>query len=123
MTALPRHLKPALETTLSDDGRYDARKIAQFLGLSLRDFAALLGSSASVLSRNGDSERLQPGLRPIVVVLDLIGSTNATPEAIRTWLRSPIPGLGYRVPLEMIQEGETEELIDTLTRVVDGSPG
>ena len=83
MTAFPPYLKPALETTLSHGGRYDARKIAQFLGLSLRDFAALLGSSASVLSRNGDSERLQSGLRPIVVILDLISSTDATPEAIR----------------------------------------
>lgn len=123
MTALPRHLKPALETMLSSRGRYDARKVAEYMGLSLRDVARLLQRDVSVLSRNGDTERLQAGLRPIVIVLDLISSTDAPPHAIRTWLRSPIPGLGYRVPLEMIREGQTEELIDTLTRVVEGTPG
>lgn len=123
MTALPRHLKPALEEALSSGGRYDARKIAHFMDLSLRDFSQLVHRDVSTLSRNGDGDGLQAGLRPIVIVLDLIGSTDAPPQAVRTWLRSPIPGLGYRVPLEMIREGQTDELIDILVGVVEGLPG
>lgn len=123
MTALPRHLTPALEDALSENGRYNARKIAAFMDVSLRELADITHRDVSVLSRNPDGDGIQANLRPLVTILDLISKTGGSAGAVRKWLRSPIPGLGYRVPLQMIKEGDTEEIIDTLTNVLEGIPG
>lgn len=56
-------------------------------------------------------------------MLDLSGSTGSPPEAIRTWFPSPISALGDRVPLDMLREGQNEELIETLSHVLEGMPG
>ncbi|SMB81161.1 antitoxin Xre/MbcA/ParS toxin-binding domain-containing protein [Deinococcus hopiensis] len=58
-----------------------------------------------------------------MIVLDLSGSTGSPPEAIRTWFPSPISALGDRVPLDMLREGQNEELIETLSHVLEGMPG
>ncbi|SMB81164.1 hypothetical protein SAMN00790413_04486 [Deinococcus hopiensis KR-140] len=49
---LPHELTPPLQRALSNEGRYDARKIADSLGLSLRELARLMRRNVGVLIHN-----------------------------------------------------------------------
>jgi len=101
-------------------GRYDAQKVAQSLGLSLRELAELLGRNVSTLSRNPEGLDLQEGLAPLITVLDLLHRTGASDDGVRAWLRSPIPGLGYSMPLELMRSGNTGRVREALERAVNG---
>ena len=41
-------------------------------------------------------------------------------DAVRLWLRSPDPDLGYRKPLDVIAAGEYQRLIDLLLGLAEG---
>ncbi|WP_420621876.1 antitoxin Xre/MbcA/ParS toxin-binding domain-containing protein [Candidatus Poriferisodalis sp.] len=41
-------------------------------------------------------------------------------DAIRLWLRSPDPDLGYRKPLDVIASGEYQRVIDLLLALAEG---
>lgn len=122
MTAMPHHLRPALDGATGPSGRYNARRVAELMGVSLRELAALLGRDVSALSRAPESVSLQEPLRPLVTVLDLVGRTGASGDAVRAWLRSPIPGLGYAVPLELLRSGRHEALVQALRDALEGNP-
>ena len=55
-----------------------------------------------------------------MAVLALLHRTGATLEAVNAWLRSPIPGLGYRVPLELIKAGQFERVRAVLEAAFEG---
>ena len=117
---LPPELQVPLTQLLGENQRYDAHKVAAHLGISLRDLAGLVGRSASSLSRTPDGLETQTYLSPLVAVLSLLHRTGATLEAVNAWLRSPIPGLGYRVPLELIKAGQFERVRAVLEAAFEG---
>ena len=48
-------------------------------------------------------------------VLDLVSAVYR-PEGAAIWLRSPVPDLGYSVPVDLIRDGEFMQVIGCLTR-------
>ena len=121
-TPLPSSIRPPMSQLTGPFGRYNAHKVAHHLGISLRDLADILGRNSSTLSRTPEGVELQAGLAPIIALLDLLHSTGAGEDAVRAWLRSPIPALQYDVPLELLKTGRIAQIRAALERAIAGDP-
>lgn len=117
-------LLSAPELRNEDSGRLDASQIANVFGLSLNEFARVLGRPHTSVHKTPDSERLQESLYPYERVVSatkhIVGSEN-TARTFKIWLNSKAKTLGD-TPLAIIKKGKTEMLADWLEDAVLGLP-
>lgn len=103
-------------------GRFDAKRIAKRLGVSINRLAPATGVSQQALSKRPDSPRAQRGLASIARVLAALAELHSAGEA-KMWLNTPNPGLGDAVPLELILQGRADAVARMLERALEGIPG
>jgi CheY-like chemotaxis protein len=105
-------------------GRLDASRIANFFGLSLNEFARILGRPHTSVHKTPDSESLQESLYPCERVVSaakhILGDENAT-RTFKIWLNSKAKPLG-NTPIAVIKAGKIEMLADWLEDAVLGLP-
>ena len=105
----------------------EVKKVAAGLGISAEDMAARLGISRTTYHRHLEAERTLDPLQADVLAKYTVLLTKAAEtfdgdeEAAREWLKTPQPGLGDGVPLELARTTvgfrEVEKL---LTRIDHG---
>lgn len=106
----------------SETGRLDAQRIAQYLGIPLKQLAGALGASYTAVHKTPAAESLQAALRPIKRSLEILDQVIGKQATIRAWLRSPHPDLGNREPLEIILEGHAGAVHTVLENALSGIP-
>lgn len=108
---------------LRDDGsgRFDARRVAARLGVSVNRLAPATGVSQQALSRRPDSPRAQKGLASVARVLAALGELHSTGTA-KKWLNAPNPRMDDTAPLDLILQGRADEVSRMLERALEGIP-
>jgi len=107
-----------------DSGRLDASQIANFFGLSLNEFARILGRPHTSVHKTPDSESLQETLYPYERVVSAVKHILGEKNAIRTfkiWLNTKAKPLGD-TPVAVIRDGKIDMLADWLEDAVLGLP-
>lgn len=114
--------KMIVDELRSDNGRLDAKLIAEMFGLSIPQLAAIIKAgepalyktpdSMSVQSRLVDFERIAWGL------LKLTGSV----KGLRIWLNAPNPELDNDLPIDYIKEGVIEDIVAMVEDALLGHP-
>jgi hypothetical protein len=117
----------AFTTTLSElndpaTGRMDAQRIADYLGVPLTQLAGALGKRYQSLHKTPAAPSVQDGLRPIKASLDILAYVLRDRSMIRTWLNSPHPDLGMRIPLRVMLEGHADAVETMLANALEGIP-
>lgn len=102
-------------------GRFDARRIAERLGVSVSRLAGAVGVSQQALSARPDSPGAQAGLLPIARVIAALDELLPA-ERVRMWLHSPHARFGGATPLAKILEGEAEPLARMVEGALEGIP-
>jgi transcriptional regulator with XRE-family HTH domain len=106
--------------TLATQLRY-VEEAHEALGLTYRQIAAAIGADESTLHRwrSGESEprsvfrsRMDALHEFQQELLDLVA-----PGAARQWLRTPVPALDGRTPLDLLDQGRIEPLTRLLMRM------
>ncbi|MBK8059537.1 MAG: DUF2384 domain-containing protein [Gemmatimonadetes bacterium] len=88
----------------AQSGRWNACQIADALGVSLEEFARLVGESDRVIRETPDDATLQERLAPFANVLAMVGDYfGGDAGRVRSWLNRPQPRLGNRTPLTILQ--------------------
>src|SRR6266404_4983406 len=90
----PRSLRVILPELHSSNGRIDAKNLASFLGIRLAKLCSGLELTYGTVHKNPDSEAIQPVLRPVKRILEILYDCFRAPEVIRAWLNSVHPDLG-----------------------------
>lgn len=105
-------------------GRWNAKRIAEALGVPLPALARATGETYRTVARHPESARLQNTLAAIANVVGVLCATFAgDTAAVRAWLREPQPALGDLTPLEaMLQPGRAPAVEQWLTRLWLGEP-
>jgi DNA-binding NarL/FixJ family response regulator len=103
-------------------GRFDARRVAERLGVSINRLAPATGVSQQALSKRPDSPRAQKGLSSIARVLAALDELHPA-AAAKMWLNAPRPTLGGAAPLELILQGRADAVARMLERALEGIPG
>ncbi|MFI5095060.1 MAG: response regulator [Candidatus Acidiferrum sp.] len=119
--------RPGVEVThreLHDPktGRIDAKKMAQFLGISLGQLAGALKVSYPAVHKTPFAPNLQESLRPIKRSIDLISAAALSPEDARAWLNSAHPDLDERAPIDVILAGDADAVVTLLSNAMAGIP-
>ena len=88
------------------------------------ELARVTGTSQRTVARwrAGDAaprEQAERRLREVRTIVDL-ASRVMPDDAIRYWLRSPNPDLGYEKPLDLIAEGSHQRVTDLLLGLAEG---
>ena len=102
-------------------GRFDARRIAARLGVSVNRLAPATGVSQQALSRRPDSPRAQKGLTSVARVLAALGELHPGGKA-KKWLNAPNPRMGDTAPLDLVLQGRADEVSRMLERAIEGIP-
>lgn len=113
---------PLLELHDQDTGRLATDKIADYVGIPLRQLATALGANYTAVHKTPAAESLQEGLRPIKRCLEILQEMLGEPSAVRAWLQSPHPDLGGRTPMSVILDGRVGALQTILENAAEGIP-
>jgi len=93
-------------------GRYDARRLAEFMGVSMLELARAVGANPDALRRRPTSQTYQAKLGRIAVLLRRVLPGLKDPRRIRTWLRAASPDLDDASPLQFLLDGRLDVLED-----------
>ena len=104
----PRSLRVILPELHLSNGRIDAKNLASFLGIRLAKLCSGLELTYGTVHKNPDSEAIQPALRPVKRILEILYDYFRAPEVIRAWLNSVHPDLGMS-PLDAILANKAEK--------------
>jgi hypothetical protein len=103
-------------------GRLDAVRIAEYLKVPLKQLAGGLGKNYSTVHKTPSAPALQPILRSIKRILEILDQVLANRSTALAWLNSPHPDLDQRVPLDVILEGHADAVEDMLEAALTGTP-
>jgi Protein of unknown function (DUF2384) len=102
-TARPRVILPELH---AGNGRIDAQKVADLMGIPLKQLAEGLELNYKAVHRNPSAAGWQEALKPVKRSLEILHEFFSNVETIRAWLNTPHPLLDDRTALETILEGK-----------------
>jgi uncharacterized protein (DUF2384 family) len=103
-------------------GRLDAARIADYLKIPLKQLAGALGKPYSTIHKTPSAPTLQPVLRSIKRILEILEQVFVNRSSALAWLNSPHPDLGQRAPLDVILEGYSDAVEDMLEAALTGTP-
>ena len=121
---LTRYRLPNLvtEQLYSDNGRIDARKVAEMFNLSIPDLAHIIGSGIPALYKTPDAYSIQQQLisfeRIACGLLKLTGSV----KGLRIWLNAPNRGLDNELPIKYIKDGYVDDIAAIVEDALLGHP-
>lgn len=122
-TAVRGVLDVPLPELRSASGRIDARRVAEYLGVPLRQLADTIQVKYASLHKTPDGARVQEKLGPIVRVLELADLAFGDREQVRMWLNRPLYELENESPLATILAGEPGAVETLLENARLGIPG
>jgi len=103
-------------------GRIDAKRVAEFLGISLAKLAEALEANYPTVHKTPAAPGLQKGLRPIKWSIELMSRVTRSPADARAWLNNSHPDLGGRTPMDVILSGRAGALVTLLENALAGIP-
>lgn len=106
----------------SENGRIDAKKVAEMFGLSVPALARIIDSGEPALYKTPDARSIQSKLidfeRIAWGLLKLTGSV----RGLRIWLNAPNPELDKDLPIDYIKDGNVEEVAAMVEDALLGHP-
>ena len=103
-----------------ESGRLDAARIASYLDVTLKDFAAAVGDGYKALHKTPAKASIQPALVPIARILDILVGMYGKRVRVRAWLHTPHPDLGGTTPMSLLLHGKADVVRDMLEAALAG---
>ena len=115
-------LRVILPDLHAENGRIDAQKVADYIGIPLKRLSDGIGLRYGSVHRNPSAESLQDALWPVKRTLELLQEFFGRRETIRVWLNTPHPDLGGKTALEVILENKAVAVQTILENAFVGVP-
>ena len=114
--------RPAESSPLRDPetGRLDAKRVAGYLDVPLKQFAEAIGENYKALHKTPSRASLQEKLLPVERAIALLDERLRERGRVRAWLNTPHPDLGGRTALSVILEGHATIVSDMLEAAAAG---
>ena len=104
------------------NGRIDAQKVADFLGIPLKPLSEGLGLNYKAVHRNPSATGFQEALQPLKHSLEILQELFGAKETIRIWLNTPHPELGGATSIRTILDGKAFAVSRLLSNARQGVP-
>lgn len=98
-----------------------ARRLAEGLGVTLTELAALAGLARNTLTARTSARRVDQALSPVVRILAMAGEMAGSDERAAIWFKhQPIPGWAGKTAYDLVREQKAEKVIAYLEAVRAG---
>ena len=98
-----------------------ARRVAERLGVTLSELAALAGVARNTLTAQAGARKADAALSPIVRILAVVGEMAGGEDRAALWFKhQPIPGWGGKTAYDLVREGKAEKVLAYLEAVRSG---
>lgn len=104
------------------NGRIDAQKVADFMGIPLKPLSEGLGLNYKAVHRNSSASGFQLALQPVKRSLEILQELFGAKETIRIWLNTPHPELDGATSLDTILDGKALAVSRLLGNARQGVP-
>lgn len=104
------------------NGRIDAQKVADFMGIPLKPLSEGLGLNYKAVHRNSSASGFQSALHPVKRSLEILQELFGAKETIRIWLNTPHPELDGATSLDTILGGKAFAVSRLLGNARQGVP-
>lgn len=99
-------------------------RLADALALPLQQLAVMARVHRNTVSMAPHSPKLQDALRDVVRVLSAAHAMTGDVDRALFWFRNhPIADFGHRTPLQLVEEGKAQSVIDYIESVSAGASG
>jgi len=109
-------------SVINNEGRVDARRLADAMDITITQLAAILGTKPKSLSESPTSRKIQEAASKIVEMMDDLANFLQERRLAVYWLRTTRVELGDQSPLDWLMKGKLEEIRDEVTRTVRLQP-
>ena len=111
----------ALNFTDGGSPYLSARRIAELLGVSLSELAALIGVARNTLTAATGARKVDAALSPVVRILAMAGAMAGGEDRAAIWFKhQPIPGWAGKTAFDLVREGKGDKVLAYLEAVRSG---
>ena len=110
-------------TRFTEGGQFEPRKMAAALRTSAEEIAATVGLGKDAVQRRSrvQSDRTQRRLRELAEVLNKVTPRFGSELIAYAWYRSePLPGFDGRTAMQLVREGEAQQVLEYIDAVDAG---
>lgn len=107
----------------AEDGQpyLSARRLAEGLGVTLTELAALAGVARNTLTARSSTRRVDQALSPVVRILSMAAEMAGGDERAAVWFKhQPIPGWAGKTAYDLVREQKAGKVIAYLEAVRAG---
>ena len=98
-----------------------ARRVAELLGVTLSELAALIGVARNTLAAKAGARKADAALSPVVRILAMAGEMAGGDERAAIWFKhQPIPGWAGKTAYDLVGEGKADKVLAYLEAVRSG---
>jgi DNA-binding response OmpR family regulator len=106
----------------AQSGRLDAKRVAAYLDVPLKQFAKAVEENYKALHKTPSKVSLQKKLAPIERTIALLDERFRDRGGVRAWLNTPHPELGNHTGLSLVLEGKATTVSEMLEAAAAGFP-
>jgi len=98
-----------------------ARRVADLLGVTMSELAALVGVARNTLTARSGARKVDAALSPIVRILAMAGEMAGGEQRAAIWFKhQPIPGWAGKTAYDLVREGKADKVLAYLEAVRSG---
>jgi len=115
---------PVVITPMRDpkSGRFDAQRMADFLGVRPAEIARYLGVHRSTVLRHPTGPKIQAKAAELEFLFAELWRLLGSAESARAWLKTPSPFFQGKTALELIEENQGEIVRAVIEDLKEGIP-
>jgi hypothetical protein len=97
------------------------RRVAELLGVTLTELAALTGVARNTLTARSGARKVDAALSPLVRILSMAGEMAGGSDRAAIWFKhQPIPGWAGKTAHDLVREGKADKVLAYLEAVRSG---
>jgi hypothetical protein len=98
-----------------------ARRVAERLGITMSELAALVGVARNTLSMAQGGRKVDAALSPVVRILAMAGEMAGGDDRAAIWFKhQPIPGWAGKTAYDLVRDGKADKVLAYLEAVRSG---
>lgn len=98
-----------------------ARRVAELLGVTLTELAALAGVARNTLAAKTGGRKVDLALSPVVRIIAMASEMAGDDQRAAIWFKhQPIPGWAGRTAYDLVREGKADKVLAYLEAVRSG---
>jgi hypothetical protein len=112
----------AFDRAMTDDGRVDAKALAQLLDLPMSTVAPALGLTHRALEINPTAPKAQPAARRLLTAMNELALNLTEGRYAVSWLKTPYSAFGGQTAADWLTAGDLDGVCTHIDRLVRRQP-